>query len=87
MKIEIEQTSNDAVPITVTKPSIDEDFDDPHLDDPRINDNLGEPPILHIEVKIPEDQQDTPGVLFSTLLADGGVVRGADGRIHLYERR
>lgn len=39
-----------------------------------------------IEVKVPKNQEDTPGVLFSTLLADGGVVREADGRIKLYER-
>lgn len=40
-----------------------------------------------IEVKLPKNyDQDNPGTLFSTRLADGGVVREADGRVHLYER-
>lgn len=42
--------------------------------------------MTQITITIPEDQEDTPGILFSTRLADGGVVREADGRIKLYER-
>jgi hypothetical protein len=40
-----------------------------------------------IKVKVPEDQEDTPGVLLSSYVdADGKALRAADGRVHLYER-
>lgn len=42
---------------------------------------------MKIEVKTPEDQQDTPGVLFSSLMDENGLpYKAEDGRVHLYER-
>lgn len=42
---------------------------------------------MTIPVQIPEDQDDTPGVIFSSLTDENGQpYREADGRIKLYER-